>query len=362
MDYDEKPLLVYWEMTRACDLACQHCRAEAMPWHHPQELSTEEGYDLLDKLAGFGDPKPHLVLTGGDPLKRPDLFPLISYAKELGFTVAVTPAGTQLITQDTIQQLREAGAWMLALSLDGSDPKRHDGIRGVPGSFDLTLQAARWTRSADIPLQVNTLVCAQTVDDLPEIFARVSEIGVTQWALFFLIQVGRGEVLQEVTPDQSEEVMHWAHEIGQKVAFAIRTTEAPHYRRLVLQQATAQRREGNPVPNSEHVRRGFGVRDGSGIMFISHTGEIYPSGFLPIATGRVRDQDPVEVYRQAPLFRALRDPDRLKGKCGVCEYRQICGGSRARAFAATGDPLESDPLCPYEPVAETPKPVVGAMP
>ncbi len=352
MGYEERPLLVYWELTRACDLACLHCRAEAIPWHHPQELSTEEGYALLERLSGFGEPLPHLVLTGGDPLKRPELFDLIAHAREVGFTVSVTPACTPLLTEGIIHCFRQAGVWMMALSLDGSNPQSHDTLRGVPGSFTRTLQAARWARSADLPLQVNTLVCAQTLHDLPAIFGQLTDVGVTQWALFFLIGVGRGAVLKEVTPEESEEVKRWAYETAQHSPFRIRTTEAPHYRRYVLQQEAAERRGGGPTSEVGNIRQGFGVRDGNGVMFISHTGEVYPSGFLPIATGNVRHHDPVEVYRHAPLFCALRDPDQLKGKCGLCEYRHICGGSRARAYAATGDPVESDPLCPYEPAPQ----------
>lgn len=349
MNYEEKPLLVYWEVTQACDLACRHCRANAIPWRHPQELSNQEGRVLLKNLAGFGEPLPHLVLTGGDPLKRPDLFDLIACAREVGFTVAVTPSGTPLLAEEMVDRLREAGVWMMALSLDGSNPLRHDALRGVPGSFARTVRAARRARNVGLPLQVNSLVCAETVDDLPNVYALLRDIGIAQWALFFLIQVGRGQVLREVTSGQSEEVMAWVYETAKSAPFRIRTTEAPHFRRVALQRGLAERHEGRDSPPMGPVRAAFGVRDGNGVMFISHTGEVYPSGFLPVGAGAVRHDDPVEVYRHAPLFRLLRDPDSLKGKCGICEYRQVCGGSRARAYAVAGDPLESDPLCPYQP-------------
>ncbi|MBI4299322.1 MAG: TIGR04053 family radical SAM/SPASM domain-containing protein [Chloroflexi bacterium] len=349
MNYKEKPLLIYWELTRACDLACKHCRAKAVPWRHPQELTNEEGHALLEQLASFEKPLPHLVFTGGDPLKRSDLFDLIAYARDLGFTVSVTPSGTPLLTEEMILSLQQAGIWMMALSLDGSTPHSHDTIRGVPGSFDRTLQAARWAKATGLPLQVNTLVCDQTLDELPDIFTQLTDIGITQWALFFLIPVGRGAILKAVTPEESEDVMRWTYETAQHSPFRIRTTEAPHYRRFVLQQATSERKDGSRASDTRSARSGFGVRDGNGIMFISHTGAVYPSGFLPLAAGHVRRHNPVEIYRSAPLFCVLREPDGLKGKCGFCEYRQICGGSRARAYAATGDPMESDPLCPYEP-------------
>ena len=352
MDYEDRPLLVYWELTRACDLACRHCRAKAMPQRHPLELSTQEGYALLDTLAGFGTPLPHLVLTGGDPLMRPDLFDIIARAKELGFTVAVTPATTRILTEKIVQRMQQAGVGMLALSLDGSGPQSHDTIRGVSGSFARTLQAARWAGAVGLPLQINTLVCAETLNDLPAVFARLTDTGITQWALFFLIQVGRGQLLQEVTPDESEELMRWVYEISRNAPFRIRTTEAPHYRRFALQQQAAEPRNKVQTADLSNLRGGFGVRDGSGVMFISNIGEVYPSGFLPMAAGNVRRDDPVDIYRNGPLFRILRDTSQLKGKCGRCEYRQVCGGSRARAYAATGDPLASDLLCPYVPTSQ----------
>lgn len=341
MRYEERPLLIYWELTRACELACRHCRAEAIPWRDPRELSTAEGLALLDRLAAFGPPLPHLVLTGGDPLQRPDLFDLIAAARERGFSVALTPSGTYALTEAVIRRLQAAGVWMLALSLDGATAEGHDALRGVPGSFEATVRAARWARAAGLPVQINTLVCAETVGDLPAMVDRLIELGVARWSLFFLVPTGRGRVLREISPEESERLMHWLLDLAPQVPFSIKTTEAPHYRRVAVQ------RNGKDVP--VEIRRGFGVRDGNGIMFVSHIGEIYPAGFLPLPLGDVRREDPVAVYREHPVFRALRDPDRLKGKCGRCPFRAICGGSRARAYAVTGDPLESDPLCPYSP-------------
>ncbi len=349
MDYQQSPLLVYWEMTQSCPLACQHCRASAIPHRDPRELTTEEGFRFLERLARFGDTLPHLVLTGGDPLQRPDLFDLIAKAHSLGLTVAVTPAGTPHLTKEIIERFKESHVWMMALSIDGSSPARHDRVRGVDGSFDNTVRAVHWAREVGLPLQINTLVCDQTVEDLPPLYERLKEMGIAQWALFFLIQVGRGEVLKEVDPEKSEEIMRWATDMSKSAPFRIRTTEAPHYRRMVSQWETAEQRAGHAVQKNEHIRQAHGVRDGNGIMFVSHIGEIYPSGFLPLKVGSVRRDDPVEVYRSAPLLLQLRDADQLKGKCGLCEYRNICGGSRARAYAATGDPMESDRLCPYEP-------------
>lgn len=342
--YDARPQLVYWELTRACQLACRHCRAVAVPWRHPAELSTSEGIALLDALRGFGEPLPHLVLTGGDPLARPDLFTLIHAARERGFTVSITPSGTYALTEDVLAALAEAGIATLALSLDGATADRHDALRGVPGSFDWTIAAARRARALGIPLQVNTLVCAETRDDLPAMLVLVSELGVARWSLFFLVPVGRGRILPMLSPDEAEAVLEWLAAVAARVPFAIKTTEAPFYRRVVLQ------RQGLAGSETASTRRsGFGVRDGNGIVFVSHTGDIYPAGFLPLAAGNVRSANIVDVYRNHPLFLALRDPDRFHGKCGQCEFRFVCGGSRSRAYAVTGDPLESDPLCPYQP-------------
>jgi MoaA/NifB/PqqE/SkfB family radical SAM enzyme len=211
--------MLYWELTRACDLACRHCRAEAIARPDPRELSTRDGFALLDSLAGFGDPLPHLVFTGGDPLKRAELFDFVAHARGLGFAVSVTPAGTPLLTDQVVQRFVRAEVRMMALSLDGSSPERHDSLRGVPGSFDRTVEAARWAREANLPLQINTLVCAETLHDLPATLATLTGLGVSTWALFFLIQVGRGEVLQGISPEESEEVMGWAHEISRDAAF-----------------------------------------------------------------------------------------------------------------------------------------------
>lgn len=343
LDINQRPLLVYWELTRACELACQHCRAEAVRFRHPDELTTEEGYRLLDQLTQFGSPLPHIVITGGDPLKRPDLWELIAAARERGFTIAITPSGTYALTPEIVSRFKQDGIWMMALSIDGSTAERHDNIRQVPGSFDQTVLAAQWAKDAALPIQVNTLVCEQTADDLSGVYDLITQLGAARWSLFFLIQVGRGKGLEEVSPRHAERICEWLFKKACEGKVDIKTTEAPFYRRVALQNDLAKQ----PNRIAETVRRGFGIRDGAGIMFVSHVGEVYPSGFLPVRAGNVREQSPVEIYRNASLFQSLRDVDQLKGKCRYCEHRRVCGGSRARAFAYTGDPLESDPLCPY---------------
>jgi AdoMet-dependent heme synthase len=347
--FDRAPMLIYWEATRACDLACIHCRAEAVALRHPLELKTAEVQALLHQIAGFGGPHlPHLVVTGGDPLNRPDLHELIRHACSLGIPVSVTPAGTPKLTEVAIRGLREAGASGLGLSLDGSDSARHDAFRGEPGSFDWTVNGIRSARSLGLPVQANTMVTAETLDDIPAIYELMRALDISRWALFFLIATGRGASLRSLQPVESERFLNWLWQQAPTAPFPIKTTEAHHYRRIAYLKL--QRRGVSPQQILElPVGRGFGIRDGNGIVFVSHTGDIYPSGFLPLAAGNVRRDDLVAVYRHGELFRRLRDPDQLQGKCGRCEFRALCGGSRARAYAESGDPLAADSLCPYEP-------------
>jgi AdoMet-dependent heme synthase len=343
--FDEAPYRVYWELTRACELACRHCRADAAGSRDPGELDLEEGRRFLEALREFDGPGPHLVLTGGDPLKRPDFWTLLHHAVGLGFHVAVAPSGTPALTATTVHRLRESGVQAMSLSLDGPDAARHDGFRGVPGCFDRTVEAARAAVATGIPLQVNTLVTADTRGDLPALADLVEGLGAARWSLFFLVQLGRGRVLRQITAGACERLMRWLCRRSRDADFVATTTEAPHYRRVVLQQT--RRAAGAP---GGPVRHGYGIRDGNGIMFVSHTGEVQPSGFLPLTAGNVRTLPPAALYRDAPLFRQLRQPDGFRGRCGRCEFRRICGGSRARAYAATGNPLAEDPLCAYQPL------------
>ncbi|MFQ5897586.1 MAG: TIGR04053 family radical SAM/SPASM domain-containing protein [Candidatus Methylomirabilia bacterium] len=342
------PLRVYWELTQACDLACRHCRAEAIPWCDPNELTTAEARQLLVQLLEFGRPRPHLVLTGGDPLKRADLWELISHGIGLGLPLSLAPSATHALGREMIDRLKAAGIKAMSLSLDGSTAKIHDGIRQVRGCFARTVEAALDTVAAGIPLQINTLVTAENLDDLPKLHPLVRVLGAARWSLFFLIPVGRGRMLGEVDPARCEELLRWLAELSTESPFVITTTEAPHYRRVVLQRMRVAKHEREERGTSP-IRRGFGMRDGNGIMFISHTGEVMPSGFLPLVAGNVRTASPVELYRESPLFQQLRQPERFEGRCGHCEFREICGGSRARAYAASGNPFGEDPLCPYEP-------------
>ncbi|KAB1190375.1 TIGR04053 family radical SAM/SPASM domain-containing protein [Haloferax sp. MBLA0076] len=344
IDTSRRPFVLIWEVTQACELACDHCRADAQPARHPDELTTSEGKRLLDQTREFG-PGQLVVLSGGDPLARPDLVELIEYGTSRGLRMTLTPSGTSSLTPETVHRLSDAGVTRLAVSLDGATPSTHDTFRGENGSFEETVRAARAARDAGLPIQINTTVCAQTVDELPALRDLVDELDAVLWSVFFLVPVGRGRILESISPDRAESVMEWLSDVSKDAPFGVKTTEAPFYRRVAIQH----RRDASGSPSSDGIGRRLGITAGDGFAFVSHTGELYPSGFLPKSAGSVRDGGLVERYRESELFQSLRDRDALRGKCGVCEYRHVCGGSRSRAYAHTDDPLASDPLCAYVP-------------
>ncbi|MFB6308951.1 MAG: TIGR04053 family radical SAM/SPASM domain-containing protein [Haloarculaceae archaeon] len=344
-DPERRPLVLIWELTQACELACKHCRADARPARHPDELTTAEGKALLDDAREFGEGQ-LVVLSGGDPLARDDVTELVAYGTEQGLRMTLTPSGTTSLTRKRIAALSDAGLRRMALSVDGGDPRAHDTFRGEDGSFEETLRAAQAARDVGLPLQINTTVCAETVEQLPAIRDLVAELGAVMWSVFFLVPVGRGRVLTPISPERAERVMEWLHEVSGEAPFALKTTEAPHYRRVGIERERAE--EGNSDEGAPSARRA-GIRAGQGFAFVSHVGEVYPSGFLPESAGNVREASVVDIYRESDLFRNLRDDDALKGKCGACPYRGVCGGSRSRAYAHTGDPLASDPLCSFVP-------------
>lgn len=349
-DFAHSPFVVFYEVTRACDLLCKHCRACAQPYRHPLELTTEQSRALIGQLADFPK-RPVLVFTGGDPMKREDVFALVEYAVEKGLQTAMTPSATPLVTRKAVERLQQAGISRLALSLDAADAETHDAFRGVSGSFARTLEILADAHAIGLPIQVNTTITQRNVHQVDEMAEMLASLGIVLWSVFFLIPVGRGLAEQRIAPEQYEKVFAklWHH--AQRQPYSIKTTEAHHYRRFVLQ------RQGNPQYQPDRVLPGriqrapLGVNDGKGVMFISHTGSIYPSGFMPIRCGKFPRDSVIDVYQNSELFQALRDADRLKGKCGVCEYRHICGGSRARAYALTRDSLAAEPDCVYIPQA-----------
>jgi AdoMet-dependent heme synthase len=348
-NFDESPYTIAWEVTRACAYACAHCRADAQHKRDPRELNTEEGMRLIDGLAGFGT-GPILVLTGGDPLMRRDLFEFARYADEKGLRVSLTPTATALPTRARMREAREVGIRRVAFSLDAADPELHDRFRGFKGSFERTLTGMANALAEGLPIQVNTTMCALNADQFDGLVPLLESVGVVQWSVFFLVPVGRGKQLEMLSPEKHEEVLERLYELNGKVSFDIKATASPHYRRIVREHSGPTSGAGfhfaDGLDRPEHAK---GVNDARGFMFVSHIGEVMPSGFLPISAGNVREEDPVAIYRDSPLFRELRDPEALKGKCARCEFREICGGSRARAYAVTGDHLESDPSCPYQP-------------
>jgi AdoMet-dependent heme synthase len=343
-DLARYPAVVIWEVTRACDLCCVHCRACAVPARDPRELTTSEASRLIAQVREL-DPGV-LVLTGGDPLKRPDLFAIIDEAVRQGIRVAVAPSVTPLLTRDAIRRFAAAGVLRIALSLDGPDAATHDRFRGAPGSFAATRAAIAAVRGAGLGLQINTSLGRTTVGELPRTAELVEEIAPVLWSVFFVVPVGRACRDLQLGPDACERVFEFLDAWSERTGLAVKTTEAPAFRRVVVQRELARHRAG-----SDGRPRPLAVNDGKGFVFISHTGDVYPSGFLPLTTANVRETSLVDVYRRSRLFRALRDPRRLGGKCGVCPFRALCGGSRARAFAVTGDVLAADPACAYEPPA-----------
>ncbi len=355
-DFDHSPMMFYYEVTQACDLVCKHCRAEAQPTPHPEELTTTEAVRLIEQVATFPR-RPTMVFTGGDPLKRPDLWELLAHTRTVGIEPVLTPSATPLATRQSFARAQAAGVQRLGVSLDGADAATHDAFRGWEGSFQRTVQILAGARELGLAVQVNTTLTRRNFHQLDAMAELLAKQGIAMWAVFFLIPVGRGVAEQRLRPEEYEEAFArlWYH--AQNQPYAVKTTEAPHYRRYVLQQggdplAGPAHRVGHVAESSRGHRAPLGVWDGRGIMFVSHIGQIYPSGFLPILCGRFPKDSVVQTYQNHPLFLALRNPDRLGGKCGQCEYRQVCGGSRARAYALTGDPLAPEPDCVYVPVGD----------
>lgn len=346
-DFDRYPLLVAWETTHACLLACKHCRASAEPDPLPGELSTQEGLALIRELASYS-PKPILLPTGGDPLRRPDLFPLLEEAQRQGVKVGITPAVTAQLTREVVQRFAELGVHQMALSLDGASAATHDSFRGVPGTFKLALQALDWAKEFGLMTQINSTVTRLTAGELSGLADILEAKGVATWEVFFLVPVGRGALLNQLSAEEYETVMHWLYEASRRYSFKIRTTEGPQFRRVVMQRRSHQGQSDGALVGAG---RGVHLSDGNGFVFVSATGEVYPSGFLALSAGNIRQQSLLEVYQNSPIFRQLRDKNLLKGKCGVCEYKNLCGGSRARAWAETGDYLEAEPHCSYVPMA-----------
>ncbi len=342
-DFEDRPFLVFWEITRSCALACSHCRAEAQPRRHPEELDQTEALRLIGQLADWKPPM--LILTGGDPLMRRDAIDLVRAASNAGLHVGLSPSATPLLLRTDFSELKEAGVQRLSLSLDGATRETHDAFRGVGGTFDRTIEAVRRAHAAGLSLQINTTLTRGNLSEYEAFKRLMFVLEPAMWSVFLLVPTGRAGLDALPGAAEIERIFEDMADLVGNAPFAVKTTEGHHFRRVLI-----QRRGGGAARSRPGLVSPAGIRDGRGVMFISHTGEVSPSGFLPIVCGNVRVSSPAEIYRHHPLFVSLRDSDALGGKCGRCEFRKVCGGSRARAYGLTGDPFASDPACVYEPV------------
>ena len=372
-DLNDRPFMIIWETTQACDLACRHCRAMAIAEHDPLTLTFEEAKRLLEQVERFGKPRPIFIFTGGDPFKRRDLFDILNYGNELGLVMAVSPSGTPLLNEANLCRVKESGVKAISLSLDASTPERHDYFRRVPGSFGLTTRGWQIARQIGLKLQLNTTITRYNLADLPNIFRLVLEYGAMTWSAFFLVPTGRGKTEDEVSPAEYEAVMHFLYDCSKYIS--AKTTEGHHYKRVVIQRTILDEKELavedyfdlHPIyfhlrdqldqivaeqglqPREKIFRTPMHINAGNGFVFISRRGDVFPSGFMPVSVGNIKEKSLVDIYREAPLFNALRDPSQYEGRCGLCEFVGVCGGSRSRAYALTGDPLAEEPFCTYQP-------------
>jgi len=355
--FAERPVLVFWETTRACLLSCVHCRASAIKEPLPGELTHEEGLRLIDQVASFGKPGPTMVFTGGDPLLRKDLLELISYANSVGVRSAVSPAATELLSLDALRRLKEAGTTSISLSLDGVTAATHDSIRGEAGTYDRTIRAIRDAQSIGLTVQINTTVMKRNFDEMAQLFRLLKEEGVKTWEVFFLVKVGRGSKIDDLTPEECESVCNFLYDAS-SYGVVIRCVEAPFIRRVLkerLRSADYWKDEGYlrlraglleslGQSNGNSTLNTRGTLDGDGIIFVSYDGMIHPGGLVPVCIGDVKKDSLVGVYRGSELLMDVR-ARKMRGPCGECEFKEICGGSRARAYSFYGDPLSSDPAC-----------------
>jgi len=344
------PLVAAWELTRACPLACRHCRAAAQHDRHPAELTFDEGRALMADLAE-SFPGAVLILTGGEPLSRPDTLELAGVGSALGLQMALSVDVGWLLTPDLCRRIGEAGVKRVSFSLHFPEAGPSDRFASTPGFHAAALEGLANLRAAGVPFQLHTTVMRSNADLLPRLHALAGDLGAAGWELFFLVPTGRGRLLadEELPAAEQERVLRWLYRLQRHSPFPVKQICAPHFRRVEAQSARArgERRPARVTTRLTTMSRG--CMAGNGFAFVSHVGDVCGCGFLPLAVGNVRDRPFSELYAHAPLFQAFRDPSRLGGDCGACEFRAVCGGCRARAYAATGDPLAEEPDCAYEP-------------
>lgn len=346
--YPMAPKRVYWEVTRACPLACTACSVGAMPSRHPRELTTDEGLSLLREIGSFSNPPPELVITGGDPLCREDIDVLVESAHKLGIDVVLWVSPTGNLTRTRLKKVQTAGARAIGLSLDDVSAEGHDRYH-APGAFARTMQGIDQVLEAGMEVHINTMVTHESLVEIPALYEFIKDMHIAQWNIFFMVPIGGAKELPELNAIQAEVLMNWIYDVSRTAHFRIEVLEAPHYRRIVFQRL---REAGVPLTEITKTPQAaqFGLREGNGIVSISHVGDVYPSPFFPLVAGNIRGRSLTALYRRSKLFKELRDPTRLKGDCARCQYRRICGGSRSRAYATHNDWSVADPLCTYQPV------------
>lgn len=376
-DIREKPFIIFWEVTRACMLACKHCRAKAIRKRNPNELTTDEAFGVIEQIKEFGKPYPLIVFTGGDPLMRDDIFEIVEYSSSSGIRTAIAFSGTKLATRERLEKLADSGISRIAISIDGSNPEIHDYFRGVSGTFETSMEILETAKELDISRQINTTVTTFNMLDLPNIAKIGIENEIALWDVFFVVPTGRAKAEYMPSAQEFEDILNWLYDLSRKTPLNVKSSAATHLRRIEymrdkgiydlelgelyrkLMESIKDFPEGNAkeIVSGAHgrsmardgIQRMMGITDGRGMFFISHIGEVYPSGFLPLVAGNVRERTLKEIYNGSEIFVKLKDPDNLKGKCGRCEFRYLCGGSRARAYAMTGDYLSAEPRCIYRP-------------
>ena len=346
------PRLIFWELTEGCNLKCVHCRATAQPNRNNEELSTEEAFNIIDQIAENYDPI--LVLTGGEPLYRPDFFEIATYAVNKGLKVALATNGT-LVNEDSAKRIKEIGIKRVSISLDGANKETHDQFRGIDGAFDRALQGVKYLQDAGVDVQFNTTISKHNIDEIEDILRLSIEKKAVALHLFMLVPVGCGIQIadnQMLPADQYEEVLSWFYEQSREVPLEIKATCAPHYYRIIRQKA---KERGEKVTVQSHGMAAMtkGCLAGTGVFFLSHKGKVQPCGYLPVEAGDVKKQTVQQIWEDSPVFLKLRDQSQLEGKCGVCEYQNVCMGCRARAYYETGNMMAEEPYCIYQPASVT---------
>jgi radical SAM protein with 4Fe4S-binding SPASM domain len=390
MDADNhKPRLIFWEVTKGCNLRCIHCRATATELSSPLDLPTAKALNLIEQVSQYA--KPILVLSGGEPLFRADIFELARFATDRGLRVALATNGT-LVTEEVARKIVDAGVRRVSISLDGANAATHDAFRGIPGAFAAALKGFRNLQELGMSLQINMTIARHNAQQLPEVLELAKSIGADALHTFLLVPVGCGVDIaaeQMVPAEEYEQILNWFYDRSQEGEIELKATCAPHYFRVMRQRRAAERRASSASsprpdtgtigpteitmpgsagmalhPHAAGAGKGHpdglnavtkGCLAGTGVCFISHQGEVYPCGYLPVLAGDLRHHSFAEIWENSAVFRQLRDTENLKGKCGRCEFRNICMGCRARAFAATGDFLDEEPFCIYEPRMADPK-------